>query len=92
MVNFGSIKRRPSLKFIPKGADADSYIITVKSQDKFFVKIYDLEKIKRLNLRVHFESLKVLNKLHKEKNISKISYPILTKENKCISIWELIII
>ena len=71
-----------SLNFIPKGADADSYIITAKSEDKFFVKVYDLEKIKRLNLRVHFESLKVLNKLHKEQNISKISYPILTKKNE----------
>ena len=71
-----------SLKFIPKGADADSYILTTKSREKYFVKIYDLKKIRRLNLRVHFESLKVLNKLHKEQNISNISYPILTKKNE----------
>ena len=45
-----------SLKFIPKGADADSYILTTKDKKKFFIKLYDLKRIKRLHLGIHFES------------------------------------
>lgn len=71
-----------SIKFIPKGADADAYIITTKDKKRFFIKLYDLKRIKRLNLRIHFESLPVLHLLHEKQNITKISYPILTKQQK----------
>ena len=39
-----------SFKFIPRGFDADSYTITSDKNKKYFVKIYDIQKIKKLKL------------------------------------------
>ncbi len=70
------------LKFVPKGMDANSYIITTVDKQKYFLKLYNLKKIKILRLKINFRDFKILNTLHDKYNIKTISYPILTIKNK----------
>ncbi len=71
-----------SIKYIPKGADADAYLVNTKENNKIFVKLYDMSKVKKFNLKFHIEDFIVLNILHKKYKIENISYPILSKNDK----------